>query len=564
MAKNQSMEARLKLAFFGLGGLAFAMALLGLRTTLVLSDNLKEFSENNLPQVDGLWRINEGQSQIRMAQLVLIQPNITADQQSESLRRIDGAWKQINEGFQLLEGSKQSDDDKRAMVNTKRAWDAWATKNEQFMMLYPRFMALGNGATKGTDPAAAPILAQLRQELRESATQFKQAETALLAKTNMNAQQSQSLRAAAEANVKTSVFWSLTALVLAPVAAVALAIYFSRSIARPLGVRIGRVVTVADQIAQGDLTGELPPSEETDELGTLQNACRAMSLNLGNLVRQIQKSGIQITTSATQIAASGKELEATVAEQLASTNEVSATAQEIAATSQVLVHTMEEVDQLARDTASSAAKSQHDLNEMEAMMRQLAASTSGITAKLDVMNEKATNINSVVTTITKVADQTNLLSLNAAIEAEKAGEYGSGFAVVAREIRRLADQTAVATLEIEAMVKEMQGAVSMGVMEMNKFSGAVNTSVDDVVRISDQVEGVIVQVQGLSPRFQQVGQSIGEQSQGAQQISEAMQQLTQASQQTADAINDTNRALEQLDESSHGLRSEISRFQVSS
>lgn len=564
MAKNQSMEAQLKLAFFGLGGLAFVMALLGLRTTLVLSDNLKEFGESNLPQVDGLWRVNEGQTQIRMAELALVQPNITAEQQSESLRRIDGAWKQINEGFQLLEGSKQSDDDKKALVNTKRVWDAWATKNEQFMLLYPRYVALGRGATKGTDPAAAPILAQLRQELSESALLFKQTETELISHTNFINEESQSLRGHAEANVKTSVFWSLTALVLAPAAAVALAIYFSRSIARPLGVRIGRVVTVADQIAQGDLTGELPPSEETDELGTLQNACRAMSLNLGNLVRQIQRSGIQITTSATQIAASGKELEATVAEQLASTNEVSATAQEIAATSQVLVHTMDEVDQLARDTASSAAKSQHDLNKMEAMMRQLAASTSGITAKLDVMNEKATNINSVVTTITKVADQTNLLSLNAAIEAEKAGEYGSGFAVVAREIRRLADQTAVATLEIEAMVKEMQGAVSMGVMEMNKFSGAVNTSVDDVVRISDQVEGVIAQVQGLSPRFQQVGQSIGEQSQGAQQISEAMQQLTQASQQTADAINDTNHALEQLNESSHGLRSEISRFQVSS
>ncbi|MCP9807661.1 methyl-accepting chemotaxis protein [Cyanobium sp. T1B-Tous] len=564
MAQNQSMEGRLKLAFFGLGGLAFAMALLGLRTTLVLSDNISEISEGNLPQVEGLWMVNEGQTRIRMAKLALMQPDIRSGEQSAELRRIDGAWKQINEGFQAIEGSKLSDEDKKALANTKRDWDAWASKNEQFMQLYPRYMALGNGAAMGTVAAAAPLAAQLRQELRESAPQFKQAEASLLAQTELNHQQSLKLRAAAESNVKASVFWSLTALVLAPAAAVALSIYFSRSIARPLGARIARVVTVADQIAQGDLTGDLPPSEERDELGTLQNACRAMSLSLSKLVRQIQTSGIQITTSATQIAASGKELEATVAEQLASTNEVSATAQQIAATSRVLVHTMDEVDQLAQDTATSAARSQTDLNQMETLMRQLAASSSGITAKLDVMNEKATNINSVVTTITKVADQTNLLSLNAAIEAEKAGEYGSGFAVVAREIRRLADQTAVATLEIEAMVKEMQGAVSMGVMEMNKFSGAVNTSLEDVVRISDQVEGVIVQVQGLSPRFQQVGQSIGEQSQGAQQISEAMQQLTQASQQTADAINDTNRALEQLDESAHGLRSEISRFQVSS
>ena len=81
-------------------------------------------------------------------------------------------------------------------------------------------------------------------------------------------------------------------------------------------------------------------------------------------------------------------------------------------------------------------------------MRQLAEATTSISAKLGIISEKANNINSIVTTITKVADQTNLLSLNAAIEAEKAREYGLGFAVVAREIRRLADQTASAALGV--------------------------------------------------------------------------------------------------------------------
>ena len=103
---------------------------------------------------------------------------------------------------------------------------------------------------------------------------------------------------------------------------------------------------------------------------------------------------------------------------------------------------MDQVELMAQSTAIAAGASQNDLNRMETVMRQLSNATTSIATKLGVMNEKANNINSVVTTINKVADQTNLLSLNAAIEAEKAGEYGAGFAVVAREIRRLADQTA--------------------------------------------------------------------------------------------------------------------------
>lgn len=175
------------------------------------------------------------------------------------------------------------------------------------------------------------------------------------------------------------------------------------------------------------------------------------------------------------------------------------------------------------------------------------------------MNAKAGNINKVVTTITKVADQTSLLSLNAAIEAEKAGEYGAGFAVVAREIRRLANQTAVATLEIEQIVKDMQSAVAVGVMEMDKFNHSVSVSVDRVSKISDQIAKVIHQVQSLPPQFEQVSRSVEEQSEGAQQISEAMGQLAQASHQTVDALRETNSALDQLDDAAQGLRKEISR-----
>jgi methyl-accepting chemotaxis protein WspA len=326
--------------------------------------------------------------------------------------------------------------------------------------------------------------------------------------------------------------------------------------------QLSQVVGAAESISEGDLSQNIEKTPGRSEIGKLLNSFHKMTNNLNALITQTQTSGIQITTSATQIAASGKQLEATVTEQLASTNEVTATAREIAATSKELVKTMDQVAQLSQETAIAASNSQSELTDMENVMRQLAEATMSISSKLGIMNEKASNINRVVTTITKVADQTNLLSLNAAIEAEKAGEYGAGFAVVAREIRRLADQTAVATLEIEQMVKQMQGAVSLGVMEIDKFNKSVIDSVNSVGTISSQLSHVIDQVQGLTPRFQQVSEGMEEQSLGAEQISEAMQNLSDASHQTADALRETNGALGNLNEAAQGLRVQISRFKL--
>lgn len=284
---------------------------------------------------------------------------------------------------------------------------------------------------------------------------------------------------------------------------------------------------------------------------------------LTSLISEVQKSGIQVTTSTTQIAASGKQLEATINEQVASTNEVAVTAKEIAATSSQLVKTMDEVQYTSQATAQAAGESQKDLIHMEKTMRILANSTGNISSKLAQISEKSHNINSIITTITKVADQTNLLSLNAAIEAEKAGEYGTGFGVVAREIRRLADQTAVATLDIENMVKEMQTSVSAGVMEMDGFTKEVERGVEDVGNISTKLESIIEQVQTLTPRFEKVSGSMEAQSEGAQQISEAMVQLSETSSQTVQSLREVNGAIRQLNEVAQSLRQEVSDFKVS-
>ncbi|MBW4559597.1 MAG: methyl-accepting chemotaxis protein [Mojavia pulchra JT2-VF2] len=366
------------------------------------------------------------------------------------------------------------------------------------------------------------------------------------------------------ASTKSSIAFLSLAAVIASILSLFIATLATFLIAQFLGARISRAVQAAEKISIGDLTQTVieGTSNSKDEVGQLLKAFQSMTQNLNTLIRQVQQSGIQATSSATQIAASGKQLEATITEQVASTNEVTAAAKEITATSRELVKTMEEVAAMSQTTTTAANDSQKDLLRMESTMRQLAEATNSIASRLGVISEKANNINNIVVTITKVADQTNLLSLNAAIEAEKAGEYGLGFAVVAREIRRLADQTAVATLDIEQMVKQMQSSVSTGVMEMDKFATEVGRSVEDVANISTQVGQIIEQVQDLTPRFEAVNQGMETQSQGAQQISDAMTQLSSTSVQTAASLREINNAIAQLNQVAQGLRQEISRFKV--
>ncbi|WP_066374903.1 methyl-accepting chemotaxis protein [Anabaena sp. CA = ATCC 33047] len=355
------------------------------------------------------------------------------------------------------------------------------------------------------------------------------------------------------------VIWGSLICIIITVIVVCLAIILIPG--RALSQSLQNAFTLAEKVSAGDLTVEVAATS-TDVIGKLMTTLKDMAQNLNNLIRKVQQSGIQATSSATQIAASGKQLEATLTEQVASTNQVAAAAKEISATSRELAKTMEEVAAMSQSTTMAASDSQKDLLRMETTMRQLAEATNSIAARLGVISEKANNINNIVVTITKVADQTNLLSLNAAIEAEKAGEYGLGFAVVAREIRRLADQTAVATLDIEQMVKQMQSSVSTGVMEMDKFATEVGRSVEDVANISTQVGQIIEQVQDLTPRFEVVSQGMETQSQGAQQISEAMTQLSNTSTQTAASLREINNAISQLNQVAHNLRQEISHFKV--
>jgi len=361
--------------------------------------------------------------------------------------------------------------------------------------------------------------------------------------------------------IRTSVSRTEVTLATALVVVLLVALVTGFALYRAITVPMARLVDVHDAMRTGNLSLRLD-LRRNDEFGTLQDGFNRMAEELTSLVGQAQQSSLQVTTSVAEIAATSKEQQATASETAATTTEIGATSREIFATSRDLLRTMNEVAAVAEQSATLAGSSQSGLTSMAETMRSVMDAAGSVNAKLAILNEKALDINQVISTITKVADQTNLLSLNAAIEAEKAGEYGRGFAVVATEIRRLADQTAVATYDIEQTVKEIQSAVSAGVMGMDKFSEEVRRGMRDVQQVGSQLSQIIVEVQTLAPRFQLVNEGMQTQANGAEQITHALSQLSEAAQQTAESLRQSSQAIDNLTLVANQLRTGVSRFKV--
>ena len=329
-----------------------------------------------------------------------------------------------------------------------------------------------------------------------------------------------------------------------------------------LSRRIGSTLASVERIASGDLATRVETTLDRDETGDLSRGVAAMATSLGELVGRVREATVRLQTTSDEVAAGGGDQASAAATFGSSVVEIAAASRQIAATAEELRSMMEAVDQAASDTASMADEGRRDLESMERSMRSLEQGTSSVSSRLAAIDEKATGIGAVVTTITKVADQTNLLSVNAALEAEKAGQFGVGFMVVAREIRRLADQTAEASLDIERMVRQMQEAVASGVGEMKRFDERVRAGVAEASRLASQMSRMIERVNEGSGQVSHVREGMQSQAQGALQITQSISSLEQGATSVGASAKEFSDAAVDLQRSLRTLGEAVERFRV--
>ncbi len=353
-----------------------------------------------------------------------------------------------------------------------------------------------------------------------------------------------------------NVLWLALAALAFSVAAFGL---LERGVLHPIRGMVTRLRDIAE--GEGDLTRRMN-SRRKDELGELARWFDRFVQIVHDMVSSVSLNAVHVAASANQIAAASRKQDDTVGSVARSIGSLSSAVTEISATSRELAQTMDAVNRVATESSSAAEKGEASLREMADTSDQLREVTESVAQRLKSLAEHARAINLIVTTIVKVADRTNLLSLNAAIEADRAGDKGVGFRVVAGEVRSLADQTASATLQIEQDVAKIQLAMAAGLAEMDRFRRDVTAIVATTGQVRDHLSVVIERFQTLSERFAMAHESAEQQSIGIEQIHQAVVTLATGATQTRDTQQEIVAVAERLRDATLALKREVSRFRL--
>ena len=346
---------------------------------------------------------------------------------------------------------------------------------------------------------------------------------------------------------------------LAALAAIALAVLISRSIIVPLRAMTGVMRDIAE--GEGDLTKNIH-LDSKDELGELSKWFDMFMDNIQEDITHLGKSTHQIAAAAAQLHATAAQIAADAAEVAEQAEKVATAGEEMSASSADIARSCGMAVESSRFAGDAAVSGARVVNETIAVMNSIAGRVKETASTEENLGGRSEQIGAIVGTIQEIADQTNLLALNAAIEAARAGEQGRGFAVVADEVRKLAERTRKATAEISEMIRSIQS-------ETKEAVAAMETGVDEVARGSEKaaesgnaLARILEQINRVAEQINQVARAAEEQTAVTTEISNNMHQITEVVARSSSGARETTKAADGLSEQARELDSIVGQFKV--
>jgi methyl-accepting chemotaxis protein len=330
------------------------------------------------------------------------------------------------------------------------------------------------------------------------------------------------------------------------------------SVLQQLGGEPADAVAVMQQVARGDLTA----NSRAARPDSLLHALDTMVASLRSLVQDINVSANQLVENAEQISRASHDVSTAAEHQSDATASMAAAIEELTVSSSHISSSARDTEQDSRDAMSLAGTGAGRVEQATQAIQKIATTVSDASGRIHALEERAGQVSSIANVIKEIAGQTNLLALNAAIEAARAGEQGRGFAVVADEVRKLAERTSVATTEIEQMIAGIEMDTRGAVDAMNTALPEVEQGVSLADSASESLRSIQEGAGRTLERVREVADATGEQSAASTSIAQRVEQIAQMVEETTTTIRGTAQTAIQLEQIAQGLKQHISRFRI--
>ncbi|MFT6732694.1 MAG: methyl-accepting chemotaxis protein, partial [Polaribacter sp.] len=343
--------------------------------------------------------------------------------------------------------------------------------------------------------------------------------------------------------------------IIALLAAVGINAWVLTSIRAPLA----EVLNVMNKVADGDLRDKVDVHSE-DEIGMLSEGINRLSTQLSGIMTEISNSSQQLSAAAEETSAISLQSNARIGQQKEQTDmiatamtEMTATVDEVASSAS---NTLSEVQDANKEASSGQQIVQNNINTINGLASEIQRAAGVI----DKLNEYSTNIGSVLDVIRGIADQTNLLALNAAIEAARAGEQGRGFAVVADEVRTLASKTQESTSEIQEMIERLQSGTQEAVEVMKSSTKEAQNSVTEAAKAGESLSKITRAVNIINDMSSHIASAADEQSTVSREMHENVLSISQAADQTAQGATENLAASQDMAKLAVNLQGLVGHF----
>ncbi|WPN99680.1 methyl-accepting chemotaxis protein [Pseudomonas sp. MUP55] len=538
------ISAKLLLSFFLCAMVTLGVGLLGIKGVVRLSTALESTFSNNLVSVGNTGAtLNGVVAHNRGLYRLLDADNGHVSQQDRDRVRQDIAneLKRSQTAYAAYRATPLEEDERAAGDKFDQIWPTYLSSSERVLTMLD----------KGQVDQARAELNTTNNEL------FRQARELIRIIVDSNSRQINEGAVAAQALRNSALTWMISGIVLAFIIALIVGTLITRLITRP----IAQAVTSAQRIAGGDLTQAIT-TERTDEAGQLLMALSDMQGGLKHTL-------LEIANASDQLASAAEELSAVTEE---STRGLTRQNDEIQQAATAVNQMTAAVDEVAGNAVSTSQASNQATTEAEEGRAQVAQAVSGMnsmvveitdsTQSVEGLANQVREIGKVIDVIRGIADQTNLLALNAAIEAARAGEQGRGFAVVADEVRALAHRTQVSTVDIEKMIGNVQIGADEAVAAMNKSLNWANNTQAMAQNAGQALERITASVAMINERNLVIASASEEQAQVAREVDRNLLNIQDLSTQTAAGAHQTNASSQDLSRLATSFSVLVSKFKL--